>query len=220
MKADQAIFTSINRRGKAGYQLASRSPGVTDAEAAALTRWCPSHGGLIADDRNRVSVNFHALPGGRYALSRTCEGRPEFSGRGGRQVYTRAVLFDADLLHRSSYRPFLIYRDALALGWLHYDPAPPAAVPRAELSTYFTKRTDQAEAATARSLGLTVFDSVLSQLHAGQPVVLPYAGDRVALAESLLARLEEECVRDLSFTTSLHPSTVRPFRLSVVAPGG
>ena len=47
--AEQAIFTSLPRRGKAGYHLVARSPGVTDAEAKALATWSPSHGALIVD---------------------------------------------------------------------------------------------------------------------------------------------------------------------------
>ena len=49
MPADQAIFTSLVRRGKSGYHLVARSPGITEAEAGSLARWAPSHGGLIVD---------------------------------------------------------------------------------------------------------------------------------------------------------------------------
>jgi hypothetical protein len=58
-----------------GYHLVARSRGVSDLEAGALTTWSPSHGALLVDPANRTSVNYHSLPGGRYALSRTCEGR-------------------------------------------------------------------------------------------------------------------------------------------------
>src|SRR5205823_490496 len=60
--AEQAIFTSLPRRGKAGYHLVARSPGVSDAEANALTTWSPSHGGLVVDASNHSSANFHPLP--------------------------------------------------------------------------------------------------------------------------------------------------------------
>ena len=45
MLAEQAIFTSLARRGKSGYHLVARSPGVTESEASALATWSPSHGG-------------------------------------------------------------------------------------------------------------------------------------------------------------------------------
>ena len=218
MPTDQAIFTSLQRRGKAGYHLVSRSPGVSEAEAAALTRWSPSHGSLTTDEVNQVSVNFHALTSGRFVLSRTVLGRPEFSGRGGRQIYTHALLLDLDTIKRSRFRPFLIYRDALALGHLFYRPEPPVVLPKIELCSYFPKPAANNVSATARALGVPVFDSILTQLNAGQPVVLPFSGDRAMLAESLIDQLEPEAVLAISFATSLNPSSVRPFVLHVVAP--
>ena len=51
---EQAIFTSLPRRGTAGYHVVARSPGVSESEAASLATWSPSHGGLIVDASNRV----------------------------------------------------------------------------------------------------------------------------------------------------------------------
>jgi hypothetical protein len=219
LQADQAIFTSLERRGKAGYHVVARSPGVTDGEAAAVARWCPSHGGLTVDEANRAGLSFHRLAAGRFALARTVLGRPEFSGRGGRQVYSHVLLFELDTLKRVGFRPFLLYRDALALGHFVYRPEPPASLPRVRLCSYHPKRTTEAWSATARALGVPVFDSILTQLNAGQPVVLPFAGDRVALAESLVGELDPETLLATSFATSLQPSSVRPFTLHLVAPG-
>src|SRR5271170_5441446 len=99
--AEQAIFTSLPRRGKAGYHLVARSQGVSDLEAGALTTWSPSHGALIIDAANRTSVNFHNLPSNRYALSRTCAGLAEYSGRGGRQLYTHTLIVDDKMLKQA-----------------------------------------------------------------------------------------------------------------------
>ena len=92
---EQAIFTSLPRHGRGGYHLVSRSKGVSGQEAQAISRWSPSHGSLLQDQSNRVSVNFFSLPGGRFALSRSCEGPPEYSGRGGRQLYTHILIIDS-----------------------------------------------------------------------------------------------------------------------------
>src|SRR5438132_13961479 len=123
------------RRGKAGYHLVARSPGVTESEARSLTSWSPSHGGMIVDAANRASVNFHPLPSGRYALARTIEGTAEYSGRGGKQLYTHAVIIDAAKLQQVGYRPFAIYRDALALGHYRYQNAPQPVLKPVALST-------------------------------------------------------------------------------------
>jgi hypothetical protein len=214
---DQAIFTSMVRRGRAGYHVVSRSPGVTDSEESALATWSPSHGALIVDAANRVSVNVFPLPSGRYAVGRTREGGAEYSGRGGRQLFTRAVIVDAARIRQAGYRPFGVYRDALALGHLAYLPNPEPVLKRVELSSVYTPRDDEAFAGVVRDVGVTAIEAVLTQLEAGRPAVFAYGGDRALLAELLLARLSPEAALATSFATSLHPSSVRPFKLNLVA---
>jgi hypothetical protein len=218
-EADQAIYTSLDRRGKSGYHLVARSPRVSDTEATALTRWCPSHDGLIVDAAGQVSVNFHPLPGGRFALGRTCRGRPEYSGRGGWQIYTHILLLDLETLRRSGFRPFRLYRDALALGYLHYRLDPPAVLCRVPLPAFYPKRDPGSWSPSARALGLPTFTSVVHQVDAGQEVVVAFGGDREALAEAILDQVDPNMVPATSFATGLHPSAVRPFRLHIVAEG-
>ena len=219
MPVEQAIFTSMVRRGKAGYHLVARSPGLTESEAGALATWSPSHGGLIVDGLNRTSANFFPLPTGRFALSRTRPGRAEYSGRGGRQLYTRAVVVEAEQLRKAGYQPFAVYRDALALGHFLFDPNPPPVLKSVELSALYRPYDADACAGVGRALGPTELDTVLAQLDAGRAVVFSYPGDRAALAEFLIARLAPEAVLATSFATSLRPSSVRPFTLSLVGPG-
>jgi hypothetical protein len=214
--ADQAIFTSLTRLGKAGYHVVAKSSGVTESESHAVATWSPSHGGLAADDLNRVSVNFYPTPSGRFALSRTCEGRGEYSGRGGKQLFTRVILFDSARLKRVGYRPIVIYHDALALGYLHYQPDPPPVLPRVRLSHFFPDRPAQTGSLEALVDPGTV-ELLVSQLSAGQSVVFPFEGARLELADYLLGQLPQEVLLRLSFATSLVPSAVRPFRLNLVS---
>lgn len=217
MMVDQAIFTSLPRRGTmSGYHLVSRSPGVIESEAAILTRWSPSHGALLVDDANRTSVSFHALPSGRYALSRTCEGRPEYSGRGGRQLYTHTLIFSGTVLKHAAFQPFAIYRDALSLGYLRYRPTPPAALKPAAVSQLYPPSEPALWRERAFLLGLPSLDALERQIERGQPVRFTYAGDRIALAECLLGVLPTEVVAKVSLSTSLQPSAVRPFQLCLV----
>ena len=219
MPADQAIFTSMTRQGKSGYHIVARSPGVTESEANALATWSPSHGGLALDESNRVSVNFFPLPSGRYALSRSLEGRGEYSGRGGKQVYSRAIFFSSEHLGAALYQPFRIYRDALSLGLLHYRANPPSVLPRVELSRFqFTEESFEDSGETLpRGVDPGALDMLVSQLSAGQSVLFPHPGDRMALAEFIFGRLEPEAVLRTSLSTSLKPSSVRPFRLNLIA---
>ncbi len=220
MQADQAIFTSLTRRGKSGYHVVARSPGLTESEVSTLATWSPSHGGLIVDGSNHVSVNFHPLPSGRMALTRTREGRAESSGRGGKQLYTHALILDAAILRQAGFQPLAVYRDALSLGYFHYQANPDPVLRPVTLSSLYPRHDGDAATAASfsRELGIPTIESLLSQLDAGQAIVQAYAGDRIALAEFLVGRLPADTVMRMSFATSLHPSSVRPYRLTLVAP--
>jgi hypothetical protein len=216
--AEQAIFTSLPRRGRAGYHLVARSGGISDGEAAALTTWSPSHGALIIDEANPCSVNFHSLPGGRYALSRTRAGTAEYSGRGGRQLYTHTVVIDDRTLRRAGNHPCTVYRDALALGHLRYRADPETTLPAVRLSWNYPTLDAAAWTRRAQSLGLPTHEEVLAKLASGQAVELAYDGDRRLLVEGLIGRLPPEIRHQVSFATSLRPSMVRPYQLVLLEP--
>lgn len=216
LQADQAIFTSMGRGGNSGYHLVSRSPGVNEIEAGALAKWCPSQG-LIRDGANAVSVNFHPLPTGRFALARTCQGPMEYSGRGGYQLYTHALILDNAALRAVDYRVFALYREAMALGLMIYHPNPEPVLKPAEFLEVHRILPPDAWEARARSRGLPLA-AVRNELGSaqGKAMRFPYAGDRVALAECLMGSLDARTASSLSFSTSLQASNVRPFRLCLV----
>ena len=216
MRVEQAIYTSLPRDGRAGYHVVSRSPGVSEEEVRSLATWSPSHEALLLDDANRVSVNFHPLTGGRWALARSCEGRPEYSGRGGRQVYTHALILDARRLGPAKFRPFALYRDALALGRLHYVPEPEPILDAVELGRCHGTSEPERRMVRLRALGLGDLNDARQQLAANRSVELRFAGDRMLLAECLLDLLPPEIVLTVSFSTSLQPSPARPYRLSLL----
>lgn len=216
MWAEQAVFTSMVRRGRGGYQLVSRSRGVDDSEAHTLARWAPSHGALIVDGNNRTSVNFHPLPSGRFALSRTCAGPAEYSGRGGHQLYTHFLIVDDEALDSVGFHPFSIYHDAMALGCLMYQLDPKEILEPVRLSQVHLRRDVRFFADRACELGSPEPRLVVDRLLSGQPARLAFTGDRAALAECLIGMLPREAVARASFATSLVPSSVRPFALSLV----
>ena len=217
MWAEQAVFTSLVRRGREGYHLVSRSRGVDESEAQALARWAPSHGALIVDRSNRTSVNFHPLPSGKFSLSRTCAGPPEYSGRGGRQLYTHALIVDGAALESVAFRPFSIYRDAMALGYFLYQPNPKDVLEPVRVSQVHPIRDADFWASRARELDLLKPRLVVDRLLSGQTVQFTYNGDRTALAECLIGMLPAQAARRTSFATSLVPSAVRPFTLSLLS---
>jgi hypothetical protein len=214
---EQAIFTSLPRHGHEGYHLVSQSKGICEEDARGLASWSPSHVGLLLDANNRVSVNFHPLPSGRFALSRSCEGPPEYSGRGGRQVYTHALVLDDQALLAAGGQPFDIYHNALAMGHLFHQFSPPRRLEPIELPDFHVTRNRKRWSALAAELGLPPLEPLRDRLMAGRAVRFGYAGDRSLLAECLIGSLSPELVRRISFASSLHPSAVRPFVLSLVA---
>jgi hypothetical protein len=214
--AEQAIFTSLPRRGRQGYHLVSRSRGLGDSEAQALALWAPSHAALIVDARNRTSVNYHPLPGGRFALSRTCAGPAEYSGRGGHQLYTHSLIVDEPVLEAVGFQPFCLYRDAMAMGYFLYQRNPSEVLEPVSLSSIYPRRDARFWEDRAVELDLPPLGPLRQRLQASPPLRFAYAGDRIALAECLMGMLSPESVRIVSFSSSLVPSSARPFVLALV----
>jgi hypothetical protein len=217
--AEQAIFTSLTRRGRAGYHVVARSPGLSESDTTSLATWSPSHGGLIVDSANRTSVNFHPMPGGRFALSRSIAGPAEYSGRGGRQLYTHALIIDPIALRSVADHPLTLYRAVVPLGYFHYRADPEPRLAPVRLPSTYPQLENSAWAERARALGLVGLDRLGSRLGSGESIQIAHPGDRTALAECLFGLLPVEARRSVSFATSLLPSVVRPFHLVLVAPG-
>jgi len=189
---------------------------VGAADAQALARWAPSHGALIVDGRNRTSVNFHRLPSGRFALSRTCAGPPEYSGRGGHQLYTHFLIVDDAVMQAVGFQPFSIYRDAVALGYFMYQPDPSEFIEPVLLSQLHPAWDAAHWAVRAVELGLPPLEPLQKELQSGHRLRFAYPSDRIALAECLIGLLSPEIVTGISFSTSLVPSSDRPFVLTLV----
>jgi hypothetical protein len=214
--AEQAIFTSLIRHGRGGYHLVARSRKLREEDAQMIVRWSPSHGSLLRDSQNRVSVNGFPLSGGRFALSRSCEGPGEYSGRGGRQLYTHILVFDDKALQAVSGQLFTIYRNALALGFLFHQFEPPSILDSIQLPDFHVPRSPAEWLARAQELSFPPLEPLRDRLLAGRAVRFGFSGDRTALAECLMGTLTLEAVRKVSFATSLQTSPVRPFLLSLV----
>jgi hypothetical protein len=215
--AEQAIFTSLSRGGRGGYHLVSRSRSLNDTEAQALTQWAPSHGALIVDGCNRTSVNFHRLPGGRFALSRTCAGPAEYSGRGGRQLYTHFLIVEEPALEAVGFQPLALYRDAMAMGYLLYQPDPDEVLEPVRLPRIHARRDSGYWEGRAVEMELPPLAPLSHRLQEGHPLRFAYNGDRIALAECLIGVLPRDTARRISWSTSLIPSSMRPVDLTLVS---
>jgi hypothetical protein len=168
------------------------------------------------DGSNRISVNFSALPSGRFALSRTCAGPAEYSGRGGHQLYTHFLIVEEPVLQAVGFQPFFLYRDALAIGYFLYQPDPREVLEPVPLGRLHPRRDSRFWADRAVALDLPALGPLRDRLEGGHPLRFAYDGDRAALAECLMGILSPEAVRHTSFSTSLVPSSARPFLLTLV----
>lgn len=212
---DQGIFTSLEREGQTGYHIVSCSRGLTDDEASAITQWSPAHDALEADERNRASLQLFPVSQDRYALARTCAGPPEYSGRGGPQLYTHLILFDPRALGVFDDRLVSLYRSALALGLWCYRADPPRRLEQAALPQPHARSVPLDFKAWAYDLGLVDPEPLLERLARGKPVHLTSGADRIELLECLLGMLPQRGVGRLSCGTSLKPSRCRPYQLLI-----
>jgi hypothetical protein len=112
-----------------------------------------------------------------------------------------------------------LYRDAMAMGYLLYQPDPVEVLEPVSLSRFHPRRDTGFWTDVGAALGLPALPVLREQLLSDQPLRFAYDGDRTALAECLIGILSPETVRRTSFSTSLIPSATRPFVLSLVEEG-
>jgi hypothetical protein len=207
MRVEQAIFTSTRAARVQGYHLAARSSGLDDDTARILTRWAPSHGALASSEPDATCLNFHPVGERWLAVSRTAYGGPEYSARGGLELFTRFLLVRPDQLAGYDNDPLAFARVATALGYMRFEPEfaeqpPPLDLPR-----------DALFALTA-SLGGDGACANLSHTLAGDGrATVVGDADPVGSLANLLRHTSSQSRLQLSFTTGLKPSLHRPFRL-------
>jgi hypothetical protein len=209
MQVEQAIFTSARTRHAQGYYLTSRSPGITDEIAQALSQWSPSHGGLLESVIDAVSLNYFPLSSNRGVLARSVYGGPEYSDRGGLQIVTRMLVFDREQLAGYSNNPLNLARLALALGQLRLSGKLEQLLEPVELP-------DQTALATAAPNSDLVEPSesvqeLLQRLQTASRVAVVGADNPREVLEELFQHTHPDDRLDVSFTTGLKPSMHRQF---------
>lgn len=212
-QVEQAIFTSARTDSSAGYQLVGRSPGVCEADARHLAAWGPSHDALLEVGPEAVSINFHPLPSGAYCVSRTSAAGWEYSGRGGRRVYTQCLIVPPHVLERFANNPFAVVRAAVASGAMHvFDHVPYRLDPISLLGTALPVD-QELLAMLAAHPGPQALAALVQAARDAEclAVASPVPTDR--LFAGLIGCLPPECRRKFSFSTGLRFSSRRRFRL-------
>ena len=216
MRLEQAIFTSVHGHRLDGYQLAARSPGVSEPLARELTLWGPAHDSLWDTRRDARSVNFHPLESGDYCLSVTTSAGAEYSGRSGGRVYTQMLILPHELLTRFTCDPFLVLRAMAAAGRLVvHDEVPPslATVPLLGHSPHIE---DSLLPQVLDEIGAKVFDDLVAAVAESPSVAIVTSGQVERLFQAVLHAFTAEERASISFTTGLKDSPRRPFKLFVL----
>lgn len=215
---EQAIFTSARTDRAAGYQLVARSPGVNDVDARELIVRGPSHDALANTGADAASFNFHRVPSGALAVSKTVLSGDEYSNRGAERVYTQILLVPSALLVRFSNNPFAVWRAAVAQGSALVHETPPERLEPLRLAgraaVVDVSLLRELTTATANSL----LAAALSHLLHGQELAIVTKENRERLVEGLLNCLPVDLRTSFSFSTGLRVSPRRPVQLALLPP--
>jgi len=212
---EQAIFTSLCSQRQKGYQLAASSPGLTAGEVQELSVWGPAHDALMCDAGRPLSINFHRLSSGRFAVSRTHLNGDEYSGRGGGQVYSHILVLRERVFASFGYHPFRVLEAAEVAGrltlWepgtetLESFPLPGACSPVRGIEVARAKQT-LSTSLLSRLLHITMLPENVGVMTDRNPHL------QVAAMFDLLP-LDRRT--DMTFSTGLKPSQQRNFHLQI-----
>lgn len=218
MCVKQAIYTSVRTGRNEGYQLAARSPGLSDHEVRELTQWGPGHDSLYQESPAATSINFHPMESGSYCVSQTQLAGREYSGRGGRRVHTHMFLITPRKLLRFANNPFRIMEALTAAGRVENREHPPA---RLEPVTLLGR---------ASLVNLRNLKQVVRQTGPHKLAVLVHAAlnaERLGLVSKIATKKLFGALLDLlplparpafSLTTGLRVSATRSYRLVALPP--
>lgn len=212
MQIEQAVFTSAKTDRAQGYQLLSRSPNLSEADARELSIWAPSHGSLLEPGEAATSANCFQLSSGAYCVSRTSQAGAEYSGRG-ELIYTQFLIVPPDIMARFANNPFALLRAASATGDLCVRDNTPETLPPLQLAGRAPVVDLGLVAQLAREPGAAAMAGFLEQALASERLAIFCETSIEQLVAGLLNLLPVECRTAFSFSTGLKFSTLRNMRL-------
>ena len=212
MLIEQAIFTSADTGRAQGYQLVSRSRGVSDDEARELSAWGPSHDSLNEGRGESTSINFHRLQSGVYAVSRTTLAARSTADAGA-PVSTRSFCWFRRNTWRFANNPFAVIRAATANGALEVCDSVPETLPPLRLSGRAPATDAGLLAQLACRPGPAAMATLLQSALSCDQLGIASGVSAEALLAGVINLLPVECRAEFSFSTGLKFSPSRPFRV-------
>ena len=209
LELEQAVFASAQSSRFQGYHLIARSCGIDDELANQLSRWSPSHNGLIGDSKLYEGFSFFQPSADKFAFSRSFHGGPEYSRRGGLNVVSRMFVCTERDLAGFGDNVISLAKVALSHGNLRLERRfaehlETLRMPRSSLiaQSQIDANSWQQEIELIRS-ALAEFGN-LAVVGISRPL---------DLLESLIRQMKSSPFPDFSFSTGLRLSKQRPFRL-------
>jgi hypothetical protein len=212
---EQAVFTSAKTDRAQGYQLLSRSPNLTEADAREISLWAPSHGSLLEQANSCGSSNFFTLASGSFCVSRTTKAGAEYSGRG-ETIYTQFLVVPPEVMSRFANNPFAILRAAAASGALCVLETVPETLEPLQLGGRAPVVDLGLMAQLARDPGPAAMATLVQSALACDHVAIFSHTACEHLIAGLFNALPVECRTAFSFSTGLVHSPSRPVRLSAL----
>ena len=207
----RAVFTSAKRHKLSGYHLVARSSGIDESLAQTLSRWSPSHGGMLEDQDHAASLNQYPVAEDQVVLSRSVYGGPEYSGRGGLQTVTLSLILSNKDLAITEWNSFPFFRLAMSNGDLRFNAF---AYQCDELQ--YDRPLRAAKLPCVNEKWKPTLCEVSEMLLADEPricvVGIPQR-ETAGFMESVLLRVPPQIRPQFSFSTGLKPTRQRPFQL-------
>ncbi len=214
LSVEQAVFASSDHGRMKGYHLVAKSAGIDAAIGQELCRWAPTQ--FPIHDAERWTINYYPLGDDQVAVTRTVLGGPEYSGRGGTQVVTLILLLDKQAFSAYQCNAISVAKHALALGalclplTLAHDGLPTVELPSQPIIDPGMGPPGTADGNREDHEWLT---HVLDLLNQSQRMAVVGLADPIQTLSQWVGRLTPQQRWQLSFTTGLAPTAVRPFQL-------
>ncbi len=216
MLVEQAIFTSVRSGRNEGYQVAARSGGISSTQVRELSQWGPSHDSLYESLPNSECVNYHRMANGLHCVSHTILAGREYSGRGGRRVYTQLFLLGDELFARFGNSPFRVFDSLAVSGRVKVlDTLPAQLEPLTLLGRAATVNTANVEH-VARKIGAHRLAALLTAALNTPRLGVTSSVSGTRLFRALFDLMPPALRTEFSVTTGLKVSNSRDYRLVVL----
>jgi hypothetical protein len=207
MHVEQAMFTSANARQLGHCDLVARSPGVDDGLAKKLMSWTPAFWDL--NERQTESLNFYLPMPDRLVLCRSVYARSEYGRAEGGRLITLAVIFEPAQLVGYEYNVVLFATTLRSMGLLTLPTDPSAKLGRLEVPAWTLLTGTESVA----PLDSNTSAKILRAIDIHKKVAIFGRIDPLQFLCSLLAQIPVERRWQISFSTALKVSEMRPFHL-------